>query len=77
MGIFIFFFNIIFYSNMMPAIANHLLQETAVQVSNEVVKQEFLMPQTSTLSKQRPGFKVLMDKPIWRQINPSLHQPVG
>lgn len=62
---------------MMPAIANHTLQEMAVQVSNEVVKQEFLMPQTAALPKGWLGSKVLKDKPMYWPISPSLHQSVG
>lgn len=54
---------------MMPAIANHILQEMAVQVSNEAVKQEFLMPQTPALPKGWPGSKVLKDKPMWGPIS--------
>jgi len=62
---------------MMPAIANHMLQTMTVQVSNELVKQEFLMPQTPALPKGWPGSKVLKDKPVWGPISPSLHQSVG
>lgn len=62
---------------MMPAIANHMLQEMAVQVSNEVVKQEFLMPQTLAPPKGWPGSKVLKDKPRWGPISPSFHQSVS
>lgn len=62
----------------MPAIANHILQEMAVQVSNEVVKQEFLMPhQTPALPKGWLDSKVLKDKSLWRSISPSLHQSAG
>lgn len=62
---------------MMPTIANHMLQKMAIQVGNEVVKQEFLMPQTPALPRGWPGSKVLKDKPVWRPISPSRHQLVA
>lgn len=40
-----------FYSSMMPETAKYMLQEMAVQVSDEVVKQEFLMSQTTALPR--------------------------
>lgn len=53
----------------MPAIANHMLQEMAVQVSNELVKQEFLMPQTPALPR---GGLVLR---CWRTNQCGVNQP--
>lgn len=40
-----------FYSSMIPGKANYMLQEMTVQVSDEMIKQEFLMSETTALPR--------------------------
>lgn len=58
-----------FYSSMMPEIAKYMLQEMAVQVSDEVVKQEFLMSQTTALPRGGLASR------CWRTISVGANQP--